>query len=377
MSIKDELSARLEDIHAHGYPFPVVRAVLRAHELPTAQGWETQIEKIKDLKHEELIYAQALLKRLHLSLALYSEKAFQLFKISAGAASTLGDILTNYKPTNAFAARFPYDLSETELRAATRTINVSASLNEEDIDEFDEDGEARFFDSTTFSSRAIPTVALSGKRYKTLRAEYDINDLKSVPSALQDYDQIVAIRRIAFQFNHVVAVHETSGRYFVELRLDCSSSWLAGELEKHFLFVKGWTNQLFKSKTGTESLLKGAVNLFPSIAALYNEPEGRVRQAGSSSPSASVRDEKMRRSSLDLRQDPFHKHGVQATGKFNGHNLLKTWDSTVYETTPNLVLPGTLSIASSTEPYLAHGEIHGAACQSDYLLVLEHLIATL
>lgn len=373
----DHLREHIADIRAHGYPFPVVRAVLRAHDLPTGQGWEPQVEKLVNLAEEEGESALKVVRRLHRSLALYSEKALQLFEVAPMEAGLLASAIGVYTPGNKFSSAFPFSLSEQLLQGSRGALNVASVISDETGGEFDEDGDSLFFDSLTFAPRTIPSVVLSGKRYKTLRSEFDVSQLAGVPSSLQSYDQIVAIRRIALQFNHVIAVHALHGRAFVEVRLDSCVPWLAGELEKHFLFVRDWVNRFYKERVDkSKLLLTGALNLFPSIAALYAAPCGRVRQAGSSAPSASVREEKMRRLALDLRVDPFHSSGVVASGAFNGHSVQKNWDSNVYETTPSLVLPGTISIASATSPYLGHGFIHGAACQDDYFIALEQLLLT-
>lgn len=376
MTAHSDLQTRLEAIKAHGFPFPVIRAVLRAHEIPTAQGWDSQVSKLIELETGEAKRARALLARAHEQLTLYSEKAFQLFEVTEGHAIKLARALRKYTFSNVFAERFPFDLTASDLSTSQKRLSPAALYIEADTSEFVED-EPLFFDSSLYAPEAIPTLVLSGKRYRTFRNEIEISQMNNVPDSLDGFDYVIAVRREVLQFNHCVALLNFSGRWFVELRLDNAIPWLAGELDKHFLFVKERVNTFYKKKLDTNAiLLTGAVNLFPSISALYQSTDGIVRQAGSVASSASVRDEKMRRAGLDLRKDSFHANGVKATG-FEGFSVQKSWNSNVYETTPSIILPGTVSKASMEQPYLGHGVVTGAACQADYLLVMQRLLRTI
>jgi hypothetical protein len=114
-------------------------------------------------------------------------------------------------------------------------------------------------------------------------------------------------------------------------------------------------------------------NLFPLIATLYNQADGRVLSLGHSTGTRSVKDEKMRGRNLDLREELFHKSGLLAIGRTDAFSICKQWDKPNGSGVLSITIPGHFSMAGQPTSWVHYAELEGATTDDDMAFLLSKL----
>ncbi|MEI2429054.1 hypothetical protein RDV84_23840 [Lysobacter yananisis] len=346
----------LDLIERRGYSFRLVQAVLRDQDLPTAQGWEPLKEKVQGLANAKDPKFIEKLKSITIDLTLYAEKAVALFPLSNTEALNIPAILGGIKPAGMYATNFPFLLSDAALTAQPTSLQPAHHL---------------------LTGQKLGNLVFATKFYETTRAKIEVADFNSIPAELQGYDEVIAIRRTIKQLFHLVTLRATKkGNFFLEIRLDTVAKMVEDDFRKGFRAVRRWMNKQYASAFGVDDLLDQEVNMFPAIKGLYAAADGRVRHLGSTTTSASVKQERMRSKFHDLRMEPFHVAGQKVTA-LDSYSIDKNWDSWLGSGQPSVIVPGKVADISSDDPHVGMVFVDGAGSIDDFELVMEKLIDSL
>jgi len=126
--------------------------------------------------------------------------------------------------------------------------------------------------------------------------------------------------------------------------------------------------------------LSTPLNLFGAINAIYANPEeGHVVEMHFTTSTSSVKQERMRRSGLSLRDELYHVAGKAALeAPIEPYKISVNWDFPLGQeasTRPELTLSSTARMAGSSNPYLYEASITGCIGLADYSFVLDRLLA--
>ncbi len=142
----------------------------------------------------------------------------------------------------------------------------------------------------------------------TTRVHIDLDQILEDPSALEAlYDEVVGLKYRNVQLFSVIWVPHNFP--YVEIRSDLPAGMTMD-------LVHGIQKQirLICNELGAVELVD-PIDLFPVLDAVYDaDGEGTVVELSFTTTSASVKNEKMRRSGLDLRKEPYHIHGKKGLG---------------------------------------------------------------
>jgi len=142
----------------------------------------------------------------------------------------------------------------------------------------------------------------------TKRETIEFDELSDDPAALQKkYDEIIGLKFRTVQLFSVIWVPHDHA--LVEIRTD-----LPAGMSMELAHALQSTMRQKVNGLGVVSL-DGPLDLYPLLEAIYQaEDEGDVVELGFLTTTASVKNEKMRRSKLDLRKEPYHLHGKEGLG---------------------------------------------------------------
>lgn len=142
----------------------------------------------------------------------------------------------------------------------------------------------------------------------TKREVIDFESFQEDHEALQnEYDEIIGLKFKTVQLFSVVWVPH--GDASVEIRTDLPSGMLMEFAQALQSTLRQTINSL-----GIVSLVN-PIDLYPLLEAIYQaDGEGDVVELGFLTTTASVKNEKMRRTKLDLRKEPYHLHGKEGLG---------------------------------------------------------------
>lgn len=266
-------------------PWTLANRVIKRAGLDGSQGWDGARQKYKGVEHQE---AEAFLKDLLRQHALCGEKMTKVYKVDEGTKKELCDKISDLQVADhAFSAAFPLILSETQLgQFDAQPVLVSVERNDDGIG-------------------AVYTSSIK----LTSREEIQIDGIFEDPDAIKErYDEVIGLKFKSVQIFGVVWIPHHSGH--VEIRTDYPKGMrqeLAHEIQSQF---KSIANKLL-SKPG----LNKPIDLFPLIGAMYEDTnEGTVVELSFKTSTASIKNEKMRRTRLCLREELYHKGGKDALG---------------------------------------------------------------
>ncbi|WP_187428231.1 hypothetical protein ROLI_003770 [Roseobacter fucihabitans] len=261
----------------------VARVILRWAGVEPAHGWDKTQAKYADTQNPD---AEAKLLDYLADHNVCGEKFTKIYQITSETRDALQTAILSLSPgDNDFALCYPLSrdpekitqLGDPELVAIQKT----------------DDG--------------LGAVFANAVRL-TKRETIEFDDLSDDSTALQQqYDEIVGLKFRTVQLFSVIWVpHDHAS---VEIRTDLPTGMsmdLAHALQS--------TLRQKANSLGVVTL-DGPVDLYPLLEAIYQaDGEGDVVELGFLTTTASVKNEKMRRSKLDLREEPYHLHGKEGLG---------------------------------------------------------------
>lgn len=337
-------------------PWPVGRKVLVENGFPRGQGWEQTIKKLGNTKQIEGTQVDELVVALR-EHALCGEKLAGFYKVDTDALDRAREKVLNAKiQVTAFSEAFPASVPDDKLTDQPNGFVLTAV-------ETNEDGIA---------------VVFSSVRVITVREEIDPEDMPEVAADIfGDYEQIIGLKTVRFQAFDVVSLPHNGP--LVDVRVD----YPAGTQHDVALAAHARAIDALHKIIG-EPLLTEPVNLFPLIDRIYNDPgEGVVVELGFGTTTASLKNEKMRRRQLDLREEQYHKGGKAALkSPIEPFRLSVTWKRQAGAglfSTPELSVNSNARAAGGEHPTIENVVIRKCMGQSDYEFVrsrIEHHLAT-
>jgi hypothetical protein len=156
------------------------------------------------------------------------------------------------------------------------------------------------------ADKRVALFYLSG-RYVEERDKYKRDEVNvAVQEAFQDYDEFIAIKLKFKQCVDSIIVYPNGS---VQMRLDLPTLTNVDYAE---ICMKSLLNGFHADFPGPNGapFLGDRINLFKAIGNIYRTPQlGRVSELGFETPTDSVKVEKMRNKSSDLREELYHKAG--------------------------------------------------------------------
>lgn len=339
------------------YSFRLVQSHLRAHEMPSASGWVPLLAKYEALNYDEMPtlwsdYIRALQSLLYNSIRCGTSVVW-FFEAPTEALTGLIRVLPELVDHTApYHQTFPFPLAEDDLRAQSMTP-VRAKF-----EAFDDEHVLFMCTKRAFREREPVIVT-------------DMAD--QVRDALSDYDELIGVRSGFTQAFDRLIVRPQSG--YMELHIDMCCPMNTEELTQYCeTYISRFKDAVIAHSDDPLPWLGNAKNLFPRIAALYNDQDGRVLSLGHATGTKSIKEERMRGRDLDLREELFHKHGIKAIRDTDAYSIKKGWPSPTGSNVPSVAILGHFSRAGATHAFVRHAIVENCSVPSDFNLVRSKLL---
>lgn len=322
-------------------PWEVAQKILEGKDIPRGMGWDRTLEKLVDSDgvpesgESDLVEAM----REHV---LAGEKLTRFYAVSPEDLDTLRSSLTGLaiSASNKFAAAYPLTIPEAEIAASGITKPSLAAIEVRD------EGTALIFAS--------------------IRAQ-EVREPVEVPEEMEDalaaYEQVVGIRHIKRQAMDVVWVPNEGTT--VDVRIDFPK----GMLLEQGAFAHEQVREQLSLLVGQDHLAS-PINLFPIVGKLYRNPlEGTVVELAFGTSTASLKHEKMRRSSICLRTETYHVGGTTAlTVPIEPYRISVQWEREhgAVRSRPELSLQGQFRMTHLIDAPLHEAVIRKCLDTDDY-----------
>lgn len=331
-------------------PWDTGRRVLDSGGIEKAHGWENTVRKLADKSADDdgaIEYLSSAVKR-HI---LGGEKLSRFYRLTKKDIVVLRNAALELRPKNSeFRKAYPAAMSEEKIEETFPQKHTLVEI------EKTEDGVGVVFAST----RAIQ-----------VRQQIDISELgEEVAEFLDGYDEVLGVKLLKFQAMDVVWIPHFGTH--IDVRVDFPRGM---HLDTGGAAHEA-TRANFAQLVGHDHLVS-PVNLFPLIKKIYDDPnEGSIVELAFGTTTASLKHEKMRRGSTDLRKEKYHRGGKQALSTpIEPYRLSVRWDVAVEETTshPELSLNGSSRMTGSAQPTIQDITIRGCVGITDYEFVRERI----
>lgn len=274
----------------------VARVVLAWAGLEPAHGWEKTQAKYEGISNPD---AEAKLLE-HLSEHnVCGEKFTKIYQVSPEMRDALQAAILNLTPDdNEFALCYPLSRNPDEISQLGDPELVAVQKNEDGVG-------------------AVYANAVRLTKRETIK----FDELSDNPTELQEqYDEIVGLKFRTVQLFSVIWVpHDHTS---VEIRTD-----LPAGMSMELAHALQYTMRQKANALGV-AIPEKPIDLYPLLEAIYQaDGEGDVVELGFLTTTASVKNEKMRRSKLDLRREPYHLHGKEGLGTpIEPFRMFVRWD---------------------------------------------------
>jgi len=356
---KAQILQWLQSIRARqsSYSFRLVQARLKTEGMPSAAGWTPLIAKYTELNHDDSVidwdrYASTL-GNLHKQAVMAGTTAVWLFD---APTQDVSDMLANMqlleKRGSAFAATFPHPVASDVLLAQRFETEVVQAID---------------------VGNGVVAAVACGKRAFRHREQIAAEHVGAqTREEFGDFQELIVVRAGFTQAFDRLVFRRDAGRFEIHLDLCCPLN--TEELQKmHESYIKRIKPIMERALGRNLPWLYSPVNLFPFIESLYNLEDGRVLNLGHSTGTKSIKEERMRGQSLDLRREMFHQHGIRAIRGTDAFSIKKGWDSKVGRHTPSISIPGHFSKAGVAGAVVRHAIVENCASMEDFDMVLSKL----
>jgi hypothetical protein len=266
-------------------PWTIARRILEENKIVRSQGWDRTKQLLLEGDGAAPEKTEELLDDL-IEHTLCGEKLVRFYELtndemSAFRASAAGMLV----PESPAKDRYPLSLDEAELRVTSLGHTLVARHQ---------------FESGL-------ALVFSTVRVVVMREQLDSTSFPlGSEDILSQYDEIVGLKNRRVQGMDVVWI--PADGTLVELRADYPKNIPLSAIEQGQLSIKLELGRML----GVD-YLHSSVNIFPVIGKMYHNPdEGIVVEFAFGTATASTKHEKMRRGSLSLRDEDYHKGGIAA-----------------------------------------------------------------
>lgn len=244
-----------------------------------------------------------------------------------------------------------------------------------------------FFRKVTIAPTSVSVII-------TTVAEYYIRENINVTSAdsaavakLSGYSEVIGIRKVAYE--HVDVLRVSHGvtevdTLSVDILLDVSRPGDAllnqEEIVKRFNNYHSMMTFAMNVAMPSGSPLPQPLNFFPAMEKIYNSTDGNVCELGfATTLGGSVKREKMKRNTADLRVETWHAGGRNAIASaaipdtIDIYRLSVSWKITMSSDQPILSVPGTYKALSTGD--VRHALILGCTEMASFDFAFSRLLA--
>lgn len=324
-------------------PWEVAQKILEGNGIPRGMGWDRTIEKLADSNdvpgdgEGDLIEAM----REHV---LAGEKLTRFYSMSSDDLVALRAALNGLTiSATRFSAAYPLAISDADIASSSISRPTPAAI------ELNDDGAALVFASI---------------RAQEVREPVELSD--DMGGALSAYEQVVGIRHIKRQSMDVVWIPREGN--IIDVRIDFPRGML---LEQGIFAHEQIREQL--SLIFGQDYLSNPVDLFPIVDQLYRSPrDGTVVELAFGTSTASLKHEKMRRSSICLRAETYHVGGSAAlAAPIEPYRISVQWEREhgAVNSRPELSLQGQFRMTHLVDAPLHEAVIRKCLDTADYNFV--------
>jgi hypothetical protein len=329
------------------------------HDMPSASGWEPLLQKyeamnyatIPQLWEDYLTALQSLLR----SAIRCGSSAVWFFDGATDDLRALAQLLPSMvDEASPYHRNFPYPLSEPELLAqGMAPVRTSLGISEDNNEHI---------------------LYMCSKRAFREREPVLISAMSDqVREAFQGYEELIGVRSGFTQAFDRLIVRPSAN--VLELHIDLCCPLNVEELVQYYVTYVDRLKSAVVAAGGVPLLwLREARDLFPRIAHLYNAPDGQVLGLGHATGTKSIKEERMRDRTLDLREELFHKHGILAINGTDAYSIKKGWLGSAVSNVPSVSINGHFSRAGSTHGAVHHAIIEGCVSPHDLDLVRSKIL---
>ncbi len=331
----------------------MLQSELRAKGLAAASGWDGLLQRYATLPGaaEERNELTEHFKDIYSRQLFYGRKAVSIYAADEAVIQRLtvglADLVDNTSP---FAARYPMPVDEATLRQCSfDPVLVSVERDGDNV-----------------------RIISSCKRFYKAREPIEMSALEeSAQTALSGYDEVFGVKMGIVQAFDFIVLRSDLNR--LEIHIDLCCPMVAEDLSRARSWYMERISPLIGDLDGWSAGFGLPKNFFPLISTLYNTPDGNVISLGHATGTKSVKEEKMRQRSLDLREELFHKEGIRAIGHTDAFSIMKAWSVDGSIGRPTVTIPGHFSIAGAINAHVPHVIVEGCATREDFETILAKL----
>ncbi len=350
------LTAQILEAFSQRISWSTMKVILKICDLPVGRGWEQTIQKLTD--KDDIKDKIEQLKHCYENHLLVSEKALKIYQLERKKIDKLIAAFKKHKPAaTLFDQTYPFPLSNEKLKEIDFSPKIVEIRDTEDN----------------------LAVIFCTKRLFTERSQINTEQLnEDTRKDLIEYDKIIGIKEHYRQFFDIVVLSKK--RNTIEVRVDITGGLSVEDKSKAFFQTINQFNTLSEKKAGIKTPLQESINFFSLIDSLYESDEGKVVELAFITDEGSTKSEKMRKGSVDLRNETYHHAGKQAVGHITSYRLAISWNIQIHQginSQPELLLPGRAQILSSQIQYLDEVCILNCSSLDDYKFVVENIFTYL
>ncbi len=266
-------------------PWTIARRVLEENKVARSMGWERTKQSLLEDPGPYLDKGEALFNDLQ-EHTLCGEKLLRIYEVKDDQLRSLRDaVLELSLPESDAKSRYPLSLTSTQI-AGTPIGHTPIAIHRYD----------------TGTALVFSTVRVVITREPVDTSEFP----EATAGLLSQYDELVGLKNRRLQGMDVLWI-PNDGQY-VEVRVDFPKILPASLAEHAQTSIRFAIGKLLKV-----DYLHSSVNLFPLIDRMYRtDNEGLVVEFAFGTTTASTKHERMRRTSLSLRDEDYHKGGIAA-----------------------------------------------------------------
>ncbi|HGL4257192.1 hypothetical protein [Burkholderia dolosa] len=336
-----------------GFSFRLVTERLRANKMPTARGYDELIPKYRalSLASPYLSDYQKVIKELHRDSVLFSKRAVAFYKVDPALAKPVAaGIEALVEDKTPFSDSFPLPIAPSVLRRAGYNGRFVRFRTEGNV------------------LRAIACAKRSFRERKPIEIEELHEEAKS---ALSEFDEVIGIRHGVVQAYDYIEFNKSTHILSVHIDICCPmGSEDFKQIRTHYIAT---LNEVCGFEAGPETSIVLPENLFPYVQKFYDDGDGKVGKLGHATGTDSVKEERMRSRRKDLRQEPFHKRGLEEIKTTDSYAIRKSWPLEKGPNTPTIELPGHFADAGNPDAAIFYAILEQCANGAQYKMLIDKL----
>ncbi|MDZ4058226.1 MAG: hypothetical protein U1D69_14935 [Polynucleobacter sp.] len=333
--------------------FRLVQALLKNMEVESATGWDRLIEKFSQASiqsSDEMKDKTAKLCTIYESLVKHSKKGVFGVKIhNKPAFQATIDKITKLPKDEEFISTYPLPVDDETL--LKKSLNPAIVKVDEDTHEV--------------------YISLCSKRIFKQKVELHRDDFEAEDkNPLDQYEEVFGIKTEVFQAYDHIKIDKRTGTilFFIDASRDPCTSDLYASYQYFNSIIQEPITDLKPNELEY-------INFYPKIATLYKSEEGHIVRFEHATPTGSLKSEKMRGKKSDLRNEKFHKGGMDAVNNYtNGCGIVKSFSAPSGIGEFSVSILGSFVAAGAPTASIQLARIENCANERDFNLALSKIL---